>query len=627
MTLPRKLPFALTSLIRAWRLVLSHDIRFFRLGIGVTLFLLLAERFCLLGTPFLFSRLVAHFSSVDARLTLPVALIISYAGLIFLRSAFSALQELVYQPVGQRVQALTAQEAFRHLLDLPYRFHRDRQTGSLTRAIERGSEAADTLLRLALFNILPAILDTGLTIAVVFSFLGGRYACVLLIALLLYVALAQWFVRQRVRARRQRNEANGRAQHFLLDSLLNFEAVRHFANEPHEFGRYEKARLEQEKASLRMTLVAGLSSVSQNAMIALATLTIFLMAARDLAAGALDVAAFVLIGTYLRTLYQAIISLNIVYAGWRNACVDLEHLTDLMEEAPRSIVPASDVETGQGDGDRALEEARPASLAFDAVRFDYDGREILHGLSFSASPGETIALVGPTGAGKSTIARLILGAYAPGAGRVLLDGRDVSSIPPAELHRIIGVVPQETQLFNDTIGYNIAYGHLEACQEEIVAAARIAQIHDFIDGLEQGYDTLVGERGLKLSGGERQRIALARIILRKPRLLLLDEATSALDTGTEQRLMDALRRVTERQTTIAIAHRLSTIRHATRILVIEGGKIVEQGAHDALMDLQGHYFAMVTNQSGSVSGFPDEVALRVEPGHSVRKGKLHDRAG
>ncbi|MDR6181691.1 ABCB family ABC transporter ATP-binding protein/permease [Asaia bogorensis] len=587
---PLALPLALSSLLRAWRLVLSHDIRFFRIGMGLTLALLVAERLCILGTPYMFSRLVAHYATADLRVVVPAGLILGYGGLIFFRSVFSALQELVYQPVGQRLQALTAQAAFHHLLDLPYRFHRDRQTGALTRAIERGSEAADTLLRLALFNILPAILDTGLTVAVVFYFLGGRYACVILVALLSYIILAQWFVRQRVRARRQRNEANGKAQHFLLDSLLNFEAVRHFANEPHEYARYEQARREQEKASLRMTFVAGLSSVSQNAMIALATLAIFFMAGRDLATGRLDVAAFVLIGTYLRTLYQAIISLNLVYAGWRNACVDLEHLTDLMDEAPRPALPVPERE-----GEATME---PASLVFQNVSFDYDGREILHALSFRAGPGETIALVGPTGAGKSTIARLILGAYAPASGQILLDGQDLASIPPVALHRMIGVVPQDTQLFNDTIGYNIAYGQLDATQAEIEEAARLAQIHDFIEGLENGYETLVGERGLKLSGGERQRIALARIILRKPRLLLLDEATSALDTGTELRLMDALRRVTSRQTTIAIAHRLSTIRHATRILVIEAGRIVEGGTHESLMARQGAYFGMVSNQSG-----------------------------
>ncbi|WP_025884780.1 ABCB family ABC transporter ATP-binding protein/permease [Asaia prunellae] len=615
MRFKRTLPFAVISLARAWRLVLSHDIRYFRFGIGVTLFLLVAERLCLLGTPYLFSRIVAHFSSPDLLVIIPVALILSYAGLIFCRSAFSALQEMVYQPVGQRLQALTAQQAFRHLLDLPYRFHRDRQTGALTRAIERGSEAADTLLRLALFNILPALLDTSLTIAVVFSCLGGRYAGVILLALLCYLGLAQWFVRQRVRARRQRNEANGKAQHFLLDSLLNFDSVRHFANEAHEFDRYEQARIAQEKASLRMTFVAGLSSVCQNAMIALATLIIFLMAAQDLAAGHIDVAAFVMIGTYLRTLYQAVISLNIVYAGWRNACVDLEHLTDLMDEPAR-------------DGGSLIEgtafreqNTGPASLAFDHVVFDYDGREILHDLSFAVAPGQTVALVGPTGAGKSTIARLVLGAYAPKSGRILLDGQDLTGLSPAMLHQTIGVVPQDTQLFNDTIGYNIAYGRLDATQDEIEEAARLAQIHDFIDSLEGGYETLVGERGLKLSGGERQRIALARIILRKPRLLLLDEATSALDTHTEQRLMDALRRVTTRQTTVAVAHRLSTIRHADLILVIDSGRIVEQGTHEALMTAKGRYFTMVGNQSDPLSGFPDHGALREGAEYPVKRGE------
>ncbi|GBQ10854.1 ABCB family ABC transporter ATP-binding protein/permease [Swaminathania salitolerans] len=628
MRLSPRFPLAISSLFRAWRLVLSHDIGFFRIGIAVTLAALVAERLCLLATPYLFGKLVGHFSDTDLRLVVPLGLILSYGGLILLRSLFSALQERAYQPVGQRVQALTAQSAFRHLLALPLRFHRDRQTGALTRSIERGSEAADTLLRLAIFNIGPALLDTVFVTVVMSQLFGPRYACVILAALGAYMLVAQWFVRRRVGARRRRNEANGQAQHFLLDSLLNFETVRHFANEAHEFARYARARREQERASLKMTTVAGLSSVSQNAMIALATVILFLMAARDLAAGRVDVAAFVMIGTYLRTLYMSIVSLNLVYAGWRNACVDLEHLLTLMDEPVRKETgeaSRAEPETARGMAVPATQAAAPASLVFENVRFGYDAREILAGISLHAEPGQMIALVGPTGAGKSTIARLILGAYPPSGGRIFLDGQDITGIPPQILHDTVGVVPQETQLFNDTIGYNIAYGRLDATEEDIVEAARAAQLHDFVEALPEGYDTRVGERGLKLSGGERQRIAIARIVLRKPRLLLLDEATSALDTRTERRLIRALATVAARQTTIAIAHRLSTIRHASCILVIEGGRIRERGTHDALMRQKGVYHAMWSNQSTHDTGFPAGAALREEAPQPDAKESTHDQ--
>lgn len=584
----------------AWLLLRPFENWRFRVRIVLTLVLLLAERLAVLGTPYLFSRMVARLSEPTQLLLMPVWLIIGYGVLIVLRSAFSGLEELSYQPVSQNIQRLIAQAGLRHLHALSLRFHLERQTGALTRALERGAEGVDTLLRLSLFNIGPAVLDTVLTVIVVLHLFGLLYAVIILVAMLAYIAVAQWFVRRRVHARRARNEASSQAQHLLVDSLLNFETVRHFGNESHEHDRYEEARLRQERASIRMTRIANFSSVTQNLMIAAATVTIMLLAAHDIVHHRIGVPQFVLIGTYLRGLYQAIMALNMVYAGWRNARVDLEHLLEL-------FVVTSDVkDPGQpGFLPLTLEEGGPASITFDHVHFGYQpSRKILDDISFSVPAGGKLAIVGTTGSGKSTIGRLLLRAYDADQGQVMLDGIDLKDLTQTAVRQAIGIVPQETMLFNDTIAYNIEYGRLGASMDKIEEAARAAQIHEFVASLPEGYQTLVGERGMKLSGGEKQRIAIARVILKDPRVLLLDEATSALDTRTEQGILEALRKAARARTTISIAHRLSTIQDADHILVLEKGCVVEQGDHASLLAQNARYAAMWRIQSALSSGLP-----------------------
>ncbi|WP_077806255.1 ABCB family ABC transporter ATP-binding protein/permease [Neoasaia chiangmaiensis] len=561
--------------------------------IGLTIGLLLGESLMQLGAPYIFSRMVARLSVPTQLVVLPIGLIVCFGFAMLLRSIFSSLQEVVYQPLSQRLQRLMAQEGLRHLHAMSLRFHLERQTGALTRALERGTDAVDTLMRLSLFNVGPAIVDTVMTLAVVGHLFGGIYAVLLLIGLLSYVGLAQWFVRLRVAARRARNEASGMAQHRLLDSLLNFEAVQHFGNEKHEYRQYAEARRAFERASLRATRVVAASSVAQNVMIALVTSAILYLAARDIVAHRLGVPQFVLIGTYLRNLYQAVISLNFVYAGWRNARVDLENVSELLDR--RSEIQAPPIPRKLQS---SLAIAGPAAVAFDGVVFGYTAdRQILKDVSFNVEPGRRIGIVGPTGSGKSTIGKLLFRAYDPDAGAVLLDGFSLRDLDPQDIRTVVGVVPQETLLFNDTIAYNIGYGRIGADAEEIEQAARAAELHDFIVSLPDGYATEVGERGLKLSGGEKQRIAIARIFLKRPRLLLLDEATSALDTRTEQRVQDSLNILSREQTTIAIAHRLSTVIDCDEILVLESGRIVERGTHSGLLAQGGVYAGMWAAQA------------------------------
>lgn len=565
----------------------------FRLLVGVTVVLLIVESLAQLALPYVLGRMVARLSPPVQIMTVPLWLVASYGGLMLLRSLASNLEEVAYQPLSQRLQKLVAQEGLRHVHGLSLRFHLERQTGALTRVLDRGSDAVDTLLRLTIFNIGPAIMNVTLTLGVVGGAFGLEYALLIGFGLAAYVLMARWFVRKRVVARRARNDASSASQHRLIDSLLNFEAVRHFGNQSHEYARFGEARRALEKANLRVTHVTAASSITQNVMIALVTSAIFYLAMRDVLAHRIGVPQFVMIGTYLRSLYMAVVSLNQVYSGWRNARVDLEKWLELLAQDSEIAVPEAPVPVPT-----TFAEGGAASLVFDDVSFGYNAqRRILDHVSFAAAPGQRIGIVGPTGSGKSTIGKLLFRSYDPDSGAILFDGWPLPELDPQDLRAAIGIVPQDTLLFNDTIAYNIAYGSIGASPSAIEEAARAAELHDFIHALPDGYETQVGERGLRLSGGEKQRLAIARVILKNPRILLLDEATSALDTRTERRIQSALDALSRARTTITIAHRLSTVVECDEILLIEKGRVAERGTHTELMRLGGDYAAMWRAQS------------------------------
>lgn len=562
--------------------------------IGVALVILLVESGTAVATPWLFSRMVSSLSRPETLLAVPVWLIAQYAVIRIISGLATPLRELLVKPVETDLQRRVAVLGLRHLHDLSVRFHLDRQTGSLTRTLDRGADAVGTLLSLALFNVLPNVIELIMTLTVILKIFDWRYVGLLLLALGLYSSVSYVFTRLRMTARRARNRASNEAQHQLVDSILNFETVRSFANEPHEIARYDAARKDLRQAEISLQRYVSLSQISRGILIAVTTTTLLAMAAHDIVAHRLAVAQFVLIGSYLSGLYSSVGALNYVSAGWRNARVDLENYLELL--AVRSEITHA-VQPVRLPG--KLSEAGAASVAFRHVSFGYSpARQILHDVSINIPAGTSLAIVGHTGSGKSTLGRLLTRAYDPTEGSVCIDGHDLRDIAPTDIQNIIGTVPQDTVLFNSSIGENIAYGDLSASREEIEKAARSAQIDTFIRELPDGYDTVVGERGLKLSGGEKQRVAIARVILKDPRILLLDEATSALDTRTEVAIQKELAVLSQARTTVIVAHRLSTVQDADRIVVLDAGRVVEQGSHTELLSTGGHYAAMWAAQAG-----------------------------
>jgi ATP-binding cassette subfamily B protein len=518
--------------------------------------------------------------------TIPLALILGY-GLLRLASAgFGELRDAIFAAVQQRTVRKVALQTFKHMHGLSLRFHLDRQTGGLSRAIERGTAGVQQVLRLAVFNVLPTLLEVLMVTAIIWRLFDWRYAAVTFGAVGSYIGFTLGFTTWRVKYRREMNDVDSEANTKALDSLLNYETVKYFGNEAHEARRFDEAQARYERAAIKTQVTLNLLNIGQAAIIAGGLTLIMLMAAHGVQSGQMTVGKFVLVNTYLMQLYQPLNFLGFVYATIKQGVVDMEQMFRLL---------AVDHEVADAPDAIALPARLPGhgSVVFEDVYFGYrSDREILHGVSFAVASGAKIAIVGPTGAGKSTISRLLFRFYDVTGGRVLIDGFDVRSLTQASLRAAIGVVPQDTVLFNDTIRYNIAYGRVGASQAEIEEAARLAQVHDFVCRLPDGYDTMVGERGLKLSGGEKQRVAIARTILKNPRILILDEATSALDTRTEQDIGIALRNVAANRTTLVIAHRLSTVVDADEILVLVDGRVEERGSHAALLARDGVYARM-----------------------------------
>ncbi len=523
----------------------------------------------------------------------PAMLILGY-GLIRLSSAaFGELRDAVFASVSQRAVRLLALRTFRHLHAVSLRFHLDRQTGGMSRVIDRGVTGMQSVLRLAVFNIVPTALELAMVTAIIWHMFDWRYAAITFTAVVVYIGFTTALASQRGRYRRTMNDTDNDASTKALDSLLNYETVKYFGNEAHEAQRYDQALARFERASVRVQVSLNLLNIGQALIISAALTLIMLLAASGMKDGSMTVGKFVVVNTYLIQLYQPLNFLGIVYMSIRQGLVDMEQMFALLrveqEIADKPGAPALAAH---------LSDGAAGEVVFQHVRFGYQpNRTILKGVDFTVPAGGKLAIVGPTGAGKSTISRLLFRFYDVTAGRILIDGQDIRDVAQDSLRAAIGVVPQDTVLFNDTIRYNIGYGRPGASQQEIEQAARQAQVHDFVTKLPEGYDTIVGERGLKLSGGEKQRVAIARTILKDPRILILDEATSALDTRTEQDIQSALRAVAHRRTTLVIAHRLSTVVDADEIIVLQDGRIAERGSHAALLAAGGLYARMWTLQA------------------------------
>ncbi|MCA3451053.1 MAG: ABC transporter ATP-binding protein/permease [Rhodobacter sp.] len=502
--------------------------------------------------------------------------------------AFNELRDAIFVRVGQRALRALALETFTHIHRLSMRYHITRKTGGLSRVIERGVKGVDFLLRFMLFSIGPLILELLLVAGIFWTLFGWQYMAVVLVTVMVYIAFTFRVTEWRVKIRREMNDQDTDANQKAIDSLLNFETVKYFGAEAREAQRYDGAMQRYETAAVKTGLSLSFLNGGQAFIINTGLILVMVMAAVGVQNGTLTVGDFVMVNAYMIQITLPLGFLGTVYREIRQALVDMGDMFGLLSQ------PA---EVTDKPGATAL-RVTAGEIVFDGVEFGYeDSRQILKGVSLRAGPGETIALVGPSGSGKSTIGRLLFRFYDVTAGAIRIDGQDLRDVTQDSLHAQIGVVPQDTVLFNDTVYYNIAYGNPDAGPEAVEAAARAAKIHDFILSLPDGYRTTVGERGLKLSGGEKQRVGIARTLLKNPPILLLDEATSALDTQTERDIQDSLKAMGQGRSVITIAHRLSTIVDADRIIVLEDGHIVEEGQHEALLARGGRYAAMWARQS------------------------------
>ena len=541
-------------------------------------------------SPLLQAQAVDNLSSngVSDLMLGAIGLTVAYGVARIVTNAFQQLRDAIFAKVGQRALRQIALETFKHIHQLSLRYHLTRKTGGLSRVIERGVKGVDFLLRLSLFSIVPLIFELVLVASILFWKLDDiRYLSIIVVTIVIYVWFTFTVTEWRVKLRRKMNEHDTDANQKAIDSLLNFETVKYFGAENREALRYDQAMGGYEKSALKTSYSLAFLNFGQAFFITVALVVVMILAATGVQKGDLSVGDFVLVNAYMIQITMPLNFLGTVYREIRQALVDMGLLFDLLQE-PAEVVDAPNA---------APLSVRGGKVSLEGVDFAYDPeRQILRNVSIDAEAGKTVAIVGPSGSGKSTIGRLLFRFYDVTDGALKIDGQDVREVTQASLHHSIGMVPQDTVLFNDTIYYNIAYGRDDASEIEIHQAAKDAKIHDFIVSLPDGYQSVVGERGLKLSGGEKQRVGIARTLLKDPPILLLDEATSALDSETEHDIQAALEKAGQGRTVIIIAHRLSTVANADRIYVLENGVVVEQGNHNSLLAKKGRYLSLWSRQ-------------------------------
>jgi ATP-binding cassette, subfamily B, heavy metal transporter len=548
---------------------------------------LVAAKLANIGVPLVLKALVDALDlkpgDPRALLVVPVALILAYGALRVSVTLFTELREYLFYPVAARVARKVALQTFEHLLALSLRFHLERQTGGVSRDIERGSRAIHSLLNYFIYNILPTLVEIGLVIALLVTKFDVWFAGITLAALVAYIAYTVTVTEWRTHFRRAMNEQDSKANTRAVDALINYETVKYFNNERFEEARYDDNLQRLEKASIKSQTSLSVLNLGQSLIIAVAVTLLVWRATLGVVGGQLTLGDLVLVNALMIQLYIPLNFLGVIYREIKQSTVDMEKMFALLGQN-REIADAPDAKPLA---------VRQGTLRFEHVSFAYNpDRSILHDVSFEVPAGKTVAVVGPSGAGKSTLARLLYRFYDVGGGRISIDGQDIRTVTQASLRAAIGIVPQDTVLFNDTVEYNIAYGKPGAGRADVETAAKAAHIHGFISSTPQGYDTMVGERGLKLSGGEKQRVAIARTLLKDPPVMIFDEATSALDSANERAIQAELKSAAQGKTTLVIAHRLSTVVDAHEIVVLDGGRVVERGPHAELLALGGTYSRM-----------------------------------
>ena len=555
----------------------------YRGRIGAALACLVLAKVANVGVPVLMKEIVDSLDPRIALLSVPLALLVAYGLLRLSTTVFTELREFLFAKVTQRAVRRIGLTVFRHLHALSLRFHLERQTGGLTRDVERGQRGISTLISFALFSILPTLVEVTFVSAILVVRYDWTFMAITAVALALYILFTILITEWRTHFRRQMNELDSKANTRAIDSLLNYETVKYFGNEEWEARRYDESLQRWERAAVLSQTSLSALNIGQSAIIAIAVALIMWRATVGVVGGSMSVGDLVLVNAFMIQLYIPLNFLGVIYREIKQALADMERLFRLIEEH---------AEITDRPGARPL-ATHGGEVRFEHVDFAYEpARQILHDVTFTIPAGRNVAVVGPSGSGKSTLARLLYRFYDVAAGRITIDGQDIRDVQQTSLRAAIGIVPQDTVLFNDSIEYNIAYGRPAATHDEIVQAAKLAQIHDFVSRLPDGYATQVGERGLKLSGGEKQRVAIARAILKAPAILIFDEATSALDSRSEKAIQAELRLIARNHTSLTIAHRLSTIVDAHEILVLDHGRIVERGTHVALLGANGVYARM-----------------------------------